>query len=351
MPAMITTTITGTRAVMPRPREIAFETYDVTPPGPGQVLIETEASAVSPGTELAVYTGIHQWLADPNRPWPKFPFVPGYSAVGRVMAVGEAVERFHAGDRVIWPGRHESHALVNVADGNPLIRVIGEHMPTSAAACATLARFPLTALVQCGQILGQSVAVFGLGTIGQMALRLFASAGAYPLIGLDPVAHRREVAMGTAGVAVIDPNAGDLRASLRQTNHGQLPDIAVDATGVPDVVKTAMHVVADGGKVILVGSPRGIAGDVDFYWDLHGRSISLIGAHGSAVGVEPRDKFPFVLDRAMRLLVHLIETGRLVVDDLVAHPVHARELHRMYEGLLNRREEYLAVTLHWRETP
>ena len=344
---MTTSTLTGTRAVMPRPREITFETYSVAAPGPGQILIETEASAISPGTELAVYTGIHQWLSDPNRSWPKFPFVPGYSAVGRVRAAGEGVERFRAGDRVIWPGRHESHALVNVTNDSPLVRVIGERMSTSAAACATLARFPLTALVQCGQTLGQSVAVFGLGTIGQIALRLFAAAAAYPLIGLDPVAERRAAAERTAGVVTLDPNAGDLRAELRQVNHGQLPDVVVDATGVPDVARTIMHVVADGGKAIMVGSPRGIAGNVDFYWDLHGRSITLIGAHGSAVGMEPREKFPFVLERAMRLLVHLIETGRLAIDDLVTHAVHAGELHAMYEGLLNRRDEHLAVTLHW----
>jgi threonine dehydrogenase-like Zn-dependent dehydrogenase len=208
-------------------------------------------------------------------------------------------------------------------------------------------RFPLTALVRAESILGQSVAVLGLGMIGQLTLRLFAAAGAHPLIGIDPMAGRRALAERTPGVATVDPDAGDLKSAVREINHGELPDIVVDATGAPAAVRAAMSIVVDGGKAIMVGSPRGIAGDVDFYWDLHGRSISLIGAHGSAIGVEPREKFPFVRDRALRLLAHLLETGRVAVDDLITHHVHTGELRDMYEGLLHRRDEFLGVTLHW----
>jgi threonine dehydrogenase-like Zn-dependent dehydrogenase len=189
--------------------------------------------------------------------------------------------------------------------------------------------------------------VIGLGLIGQLTLRLFAAAGACPLIGVDPLPGRRALAEGLPGVATIDPDAGDLKSSLRTLNHGSLPDIVVDATGAPAAVRTAMAVVIDGGKVIMVGSPRGVAGDVDFYWDLHGRSISLIGAHGSAIGVEPREKFPFARERALRLIVHLLETRRLVLDDLLTHHVHTGELQHMYDGLLHRRDEFLGVTLHW----
>src|SRR5512132_4066145 len=105
-----------TRVVMPKPYEVTTETAEIGSPGHGQVLIATEASAISAGTELAVYTGIHQWLNDPTRTWPRFPFVPGYAGVGRVLEVGEGVTRVKADDRVIWPARHESHAVVNVED-------------------------------------------------------------------------------------------------------------------------------------------------------------------------------------------------------------------------------------------
>src|SRR5262249_57685945 len=99
----------GTRTVLPGPYEVTTATYEVAAPGPGQALIETEASAISPGTELAIYTGIHQWLADPKRTWPKFPFTPGYSAVGRVAAVGQGVEPFPLPHPVISAPPHPTH--------------------------------------------------------------------------------------------------------------------------------------------------------------------------------------------------------------------------------------------------
>ncbi|HSH38699.1 MAG TPA: zinc-binding alcohol dehydrogenase [Chthoniobacterales bacterium] len=277
--------------------------------------------------------------------------MPGYSAVGRIVRVGEGVEAYAPNDRVIWAGRHESHTIMNVGNTTngvaaPIWR-ISETVQTPVAACAVLARFPLTALARSSQILGQSVAVFGLGLIGQITLRLFSSAGAYPLIGIEPQVHRRHIAESTAGVTTVDPTTGDLRPTLRAINNGALPDIVVDATGVPDVVRTAMSIVTDGGHVIMVGSPRGIAGDVDFYWDLHGRSIALIGAHGSAIGDLPREKFPFVRDRAFRLIVHLLETGKLRIDDLISHHVNADQAPMMYDGLHHHGDEFLGVTLHW----
>ncbi len=337
----------ATRAVMPRPYEIEIQSYPIGEPGPGQILMTNEASAISAGTELAVYTGVHQWLNDPTRTWPRFPFTPGYSGVGRVAALGAGVTGYAVGDRLIYEARHESHGIINDANGKALIARLGDDIPAQIAAFATLARFPLTALVQSGPIVGQSVAVFGLGQIGQIALRLYAAAGAYPLFGIDPVAARRTAAERTPGVTAIDSQVPDLRAALREHNGGQLPDIVVDATGVPNVVNAAMEVVADGGKVVMVGSPRGVAGNVDFYWNLHGRSIQLIGAHGSAIGIDAREKFPFVRERALRLLVHFLESGKLKIDDLITHYVHGSEIQAMYDGLLKQTDTFISVAVHW----
>jgi 2-desacetyl-2-hydroxyethyl bacteriochlorophyllide A dehydrogenase len=337
----------GHKVVMPEPYRVEIEAFTVPEPGPDQLLIETEASAISAGTELAVYTGVHQWLKDPTRTWPRFPFVPGYSAVGRVLALGENVNAFQVGQRVVFDGRHVTHGLVDLAAERALIYPIAEHVPAEHAAFAAIARFPFTAVVQSGATAGQSVAVLGLGTIGQIALRLFAACGAFPLFGIDSVASRRAVAASIPGVTALDHEDGDMRAQLHAANFGAAPDIVVEATGNPQAVKLAMALVADGGKVVMVGSPRGIAGEVDFYWDLHGRSIQLIGAHGSAIGSSPREKFPFVRDRAMRLLVHFLESGKLRLDDIVTHHVHASESPAMYDGLLNRRDEFLGVALHW----
>lgn len=337
----------GIRAVMPEPFRTEIETYTVEEPGAGQVLIATEASGISPGTELAIYTGIHQWLNDPTNTWAKFPFRPGYSAIGRVIAVGADVTRFKEGDRVIWPGRHESHALVQVNSENADIWPINNSVSADEAALLSLARFPLTALAQSRTLLGQSVVVLGLGLIGQITTRLYNASGAFPLIGVDSVPGRRAWAEATHGVHTIDPTAGDALEAARALLDGQRPDIVVDATGVPAALQDALKLVADGGQVVLVGSPRGVIQQFDSYWDLHGRSVTVTGAHGSAIGINARDKFPFTRRRGLPLLVHFLESGKLRLSDLVTHAVDGREADKMYRGLIDQRNEFLGIALRW----
>ena len=73
------------QAVVADPFKTAVREVDIPDPSPNQVLIQCAWSAISAGTELAVYTCTHQWLKDPNLPDWKFPFRPGYSAAGTVV--------------------------------------------------------------------------------------------------------------------------------------------------------------------------------------------------------------------------------------------------------------------------
>src|ERR1044072_7472769 len=102
------------QAVILEPYKVAGRETALPEPAPNQVLVATEVSAVSAGTELAVYTGTHQWLKDPNLPDWKFPFPPGYSAAGTVVAVGSAVPGWQPGDRVSYPGNHASAELLTL---------------------------------------------------------------------------------------------------------------------------------------------------------------------------------------------------------------------------------------------
>src|SRR3954468_23662216 len=102
------------QAVLLEPYKVAVREVELPPAAANQILVAAEVSAVSAGTELAVYTGTHQWLKDPNLPDWKFPFRPGYSAAGVVVEVGSAIEHVKPGDRVSFPGNHASLELLTV---------------------------------------------------------------------------------------------------------------------------------------------------------------------------------------------------------------------------------------------
>src|SRR5438045_6747297 len=99
--------MTATRqVVITEPYQVGVREVDLPAPAANQILVQTAVSAVSAGTELAVYTGAHQWLKDPNLPDWKFPFRPGYSASGTIVAVGSGVPDFKPGGRGSSPGSH-----------------------------------------------------------------------------------------------------------------------------------------------------------------------------------------------------------------------------------------------------
>ncbi|NBO92978.1 MAG: theronine dehydrogenase, partial [Planctomycetia bacterium] len=242
--------------------KVGTREVDLPDPAPNQILVACDVSAISAGTELAVYTGTHQWLKDPNLPDWKFPFKPGYSAAGRVVAVGSDIKNWKPGDRVSYPGNHASHELLTIGHERGRLWKLPEGMDPERAAVACIARYGFGAAVRVGISLGKSATVLGLGIIGQFALRSLIAAGAYPVVGIDEVAMRREAALAAGADHVIDPKAGDVKQQLHDYLKRKGTEVVADATGVPAAVPVAMSLACDGGQVVIVGSPRGKAQDV-----------------------------------------------------------------------------------------
>src|SRR5205823_15081301 len=133
------------QVVVTEPSTGAVRAVDLPAPPPNPILVAAEVSCVSAGTELAVYTGTHQGLKDPNLPDWKFPFRPGYSAAGSVVAVGSAVEGWKAGDRVSYPGNHASLELLTLGHERGRLWKLPAKIDVEKAATACVARYGLGA--------------------------------------------------------------------------------------------------------------------------------------------------------------------------------------------------------------
>ncbi|MFO0967450.1 MAG: zinc-binding dehydrogenase [Gemmataceae bacterium] len=337
------------QAAIVEPFKVEVREVDLPDPAPDQVLVKTEVSAVSPGTELAVYTGTHQWLKDPKLPDWKFPFRSGYSAAGTVVAVGARVSGCAPGDRVSFPGNHASAELLTIGHERGRLWKLPHNLDFEKAALACVLRYGLGVSIRAGITLGRSAAVLGLGMIGQSALRCLIAAGAHPVVGIDSVEMRRKAALRAGASAVIDPGAGDVKTALHEALGAKGAEIVGDATGVPDAIPVAMSLACDGGQVVVVGSPRGKAKEVNFYDDLHRRYIEVTGAHGNML-FEPahtRLAGAWDINKAQHWLLATLASGRLNLEGLVTHRIRPEELGTAYEGLLKKKEEYLAAVVRW----
>src|SRR5579864_4301384 len=219
------------QAVLTGPFEVVVRDVELPSPAANQILVATAVSAVSAGTELAVYTGTHQWLKDPSLPDWKFPFRPGYSAAGTVVAVGKDVTGWQPGDRVSYPGNHASAEVLTLGHERGRLWKLPSGLDFEKAALACILRYGLGASIRAGITLGRSAAVLGLGMIGQASLRCLLAAGANPVIGIDSVAMRRRAALDAGADLVLDPAGGSVKQQLADFLGTGGAEIVADATG------------------------------------------------------------------------------------------------------------------------
>jgi 2-desacetyl-2-hydroxyethyl bacteriochlorophyllide A dehydrogenase len=338
------------QAVIVEPYKVEVREVTLPDPAPNQILISAECSGVSAGTELAVYTGSHQWLKDPKMPDWKFPFRSGYSAAGRVVKVGKDFPGgWKEGDRVCFPGNHASGELLTVGHERCKVWRMPETLSFEKAAVAVIARYGMGAGIRAGTTMGKSAAVLGLGVIGQFALRCLLAAGASPVVGIDAVMMRRDAALRAGADHVIDPTAGEAKKQLQEYLEAGGAELVADCTGVPDAVPVAMSLADSAGQVVVVGSPRGLAKDVNFYDDLHRRYIEVTGAHGNMLFEPNHTKLAggWSIHKAQNWLLRQLASGRLSLDGLVTHTITPEGLGEAYEGLLKKKDEYLGVVVKW----
>jgi len=327
----------GERIVFPTKGVVEIEEYEITPPESGEVLIATVSSLISTGTELAA---LNQ-LSTPIQPW-SLPFYPGDGSAGVVVAVGEGVTAFQESDRVATLGGHASHVTLT----KEIVRI----PPGISFDLASLSTLGVTSLhgVRRARIqLGESVLVIGQGIVGQLAFRFAKLEGAAPVIVADYFDKR--LAMAAAGGAdlCLNPGEGDLVSMVHDVTGGHGVNVVIEATGNPKAFSPAFKAAANGGRIVALGSTRGLVRELDIYSDLHRRGLILVGAHYNTCPVVGTTYYPWTRDMLRGQFLEWIATGKLHISDLVTHRVPFHQAPAMYSMLSERRGDAMAVILNW----
>ena len=107
---------------MPAKREVVLEefAFDAEGLAPREIAVQTEFTAVSPGTECANYLALDPDVYSPTG-WCRYPWVPGYAGTGKVIGVGADVKEFKIGDGMVAHMPHASHCRLDI-DGQVSLR-------------------------------------------------------------------------------------------------------------------------------------------------------------------------------------------------------------------------------------
>jgi 2-desacetyl-2-hydroxyethyl bacteriochlorophyllide A dehydrogenase len=302
----------GLGVVVARPGRAELVPIEVRLAGRGEVTVEVLVSAISPGTERA------QWLRLPHAQ-PALPFRPGYSGVGRVLAVGDDVTTLSKGDLVAIP--RTPHASVATVPASWAVRVPAD-VEIEQAALVYLAMISGYGVRRAELAIGDSVCVLGSGPIGALAVRLARLAGAGQLsVVARSRRHEHSAAFAGADFRLIDQGLADLGAA-----------VVIDATGDPHAIGDAFAAARDGGTVVLLGSPRGISAAVPVA-ALQARRLRLVGAHISALAVEAKRSGDDPFRELATTFLGGLAAGTISAADLTGEGVDPREVGLMYRRL------------------
>lgn len=333
-------------------RPVEVEELSLGAPREGEVLVRIAAASLC-HSDLSVVNG------DRVRP---LPMALGHEAVGVVEETGPGVRRFAAGDHVALvfvpscgfcrdcaagrPALCERAAAANGsggllhgptlltdASGAPVHHQLGvsafsEHAVLAQESLvpipkdvpfAVASMFGCAVLTGAGAVIntasarpGESVVVYGLGGVGLSAVLGARAAGAYPVVAVDPVLEKRELALRLGASHAFAPEEAGAVRELTGGGAG----VAVEAVGSPKVMADALSAVARGGRVVSVGLPAPDRVLEVPALAFAGEGKSLIGSYmGDAV---PRRDVPRFLDlwRAGLMPVELMHTGTLPLADV-----------------------------------
>ena len=299
-------------------------------PAAHEILIRTEYSGITNGTERHALLGEHGWKD-------QFPSRHGYQHVGRVEARGTDVSRFHVGDRVFF-GNYVGHRGWNLLDvrpfeGPPIVAPLVVKLPDelNPVECALfgVSGVALRGIRRMRAGVGHKVWIAGAGLIGQFAAQAARVSGAHVTV-TDINADRLERARVCGTHRVVNVREQPDLAKLAE--HGPY-NVIVDCCGVPDLL---MEI----GKHDLLAY-RGVIGllavrmETRFVWGMmHGREASIeVSCHFSVDDLEA--------------LIQLLGTGAWRVEPLITHRASIDDAPAVYAALRDKPAEMLGVVFDW----
>lgn len=283
------------------------------------------------------------------------PIPLGYSLAGRVVEVGSELSGLNIGDRVACGGAgYANHAEINYVPKNLMVK-IPDGVDDIDASFVTVGAIALQGVRQTAPLLGEKVAVMGLGLLGQLTVQLLKANGC-KVIGSDIDTDKMALAKKLGCDEVC--HAGELITKANEFTNGYGVDAVIIAasTSSNQPITDAAEISRMRGRVVLVGM---VGMDVprNTYYKKE-LEIKLSMAYGPGrydpeyeeKGIDyPYDLVRFTEQRNFEAFLGLIQEGKITPKELITHSYdfdYAMSAYDLLEGRI--KEKYLGIVLNYK---
>jgi predicted dehydrogenase/NADPH:quinone reductase-like Zn-dependent oxidoreductase len=321
--------------------------------GSGEVLVRNHYSFVSVGTEKMKVLQARMSLLDKAKERPdqvklvlstlkeqgllptlrkvqerlKAPTTLGYSCSGTVVSVGSQVDEFRVGDRVACVGEGvATHAEYNAVSRN-LVVPVPANVSLEAASSSAVGAIALQSIRQAKLELGESVAIIGLGLLGQFLVQLCRANGCR-VIGVDLDPGKCALAVQNGAEAACGSEMDEALYHGLHMSGGLGVDAVMLTVSTKDLgpIELSAKLVRDRGRVVCLGNTA-----IELDWRAwFGKEIQFLFSRAMGAGISEPDYFMrgkdypvgyvrWTANRNMQVFLDLIAQGKLAIPGLITH--------------------------------
>ncbi len=244
------------------PQRVELRRQMLPEPRGTQLLVKTQYSAISAGSELLAYRGQlpGDISLDANlaalRQTTAYPLPYGYACVGRVAQLGENVDAAWLGKQVFSFQPHASHFIATPEQLLP----VPDDIPAEAAVFLANAETAVNLAHDGAPLLGERIIVLGQGIVGLLLTGLLAAVPLAQLQAADTIARRRELALALGAGTAFDPNCDKALTAIKQglrlpvdlaapARNGA--DVLFELSGRPEALNLAIDLCGYGGRIVI----------------------------------------------------------------------------------------------------
>ena len=305
----------------------------ISEPRPGEVRVRVVRSCISSGTERANLIGVPDggvgiFGSSTKTTWPR---QSGYSSSGVIEALGDGVTTLKVGDRVAMSWTLHSSRVCIPSEN---VYRIPDGVSFEAAALTHISTFPMAAVRKCRLEIGEGAIVMGQGVLGQLAVMILKAAGATPVIAADPIAEKRMRSLALGADYALDPTSDDFVARVKALCPSEYrkifgrvemsgPQVGIEVTGVGRALENVLDVISPFGRIALLGCTRDSNFTIDYYHKVHGRGVTLVGAHTACRTAEESAPGWWTTRDDAQAFLRLLALKRISLEGFVAevHPI------------------------------